>query len=286
MPSLNQARFIEQAIDSILNQTYIYLELIVADGGSTDNTLEILSKKQQLDSRLKWFSGKDTGPANAINLALLQVKGTLIGWLNSDDLYTDGAIQRIVDAFYSQPYRLMIYGEADYIDEKGKVINHYPTLPPTVSIQQFTQGCFICQPSVFFQRSLFILLGRLDEGLKTAFDFDYWLRAFTAFPNRIGFINHLQAYSRLHQECITQRLRYIITLEGMKLLYKYLGYLPMNWVISYLNELVDNNSSEVVKKLDLLLSDLNFCISDNERVQLKILLKKDIRLGKFNLNRQ
>ena len=237
MPSLNQDAFIEQAIDSVLSQSYGHLELIIADGGSTDTTLEILEKKQRQDSRLKWFSGRDTGPANAINQALLQTKGTLIGWLNSDDMYAQEAIQRAVDGFACELDKLMLYGHGEHIDEHGEVIDRYPTLVPTVSVQNFKQGCFICQPSVFFRRTLFVLLGQLDENLKTAFDFDYWLRAFLAFPERIGFIDQVQAYSRLHQDCITRRMRRTMTLESMQILSKYLGNAPADWIFSYMDEL-------------------------------------------------
>ncbi|MCK4493382.1 MAG: glycosyltransferase, partial [Methylococcales bacterium] len=79
MPSLNQVAFIEQAIDSVLNQSYQYIELIIADGGSNDGTIPLLIKKQKKDSRIKWCSEVDTGPANAINKALLKTRGTLIG---------------------------------------------------------------------------------------------------------------------------------------------------------------------------------------------------------------
>jgi hypothetical protein len=85
---------------------------------------------------------------------------------------------------------------------------------------------------------LWLLLGPLDEGLKTAFDFDYWLRAFKQVPGRIGFLDILQARSRLHDDCITQRQRRTVTLEGMQLLARHLGYAPKEWLLTYVNEIL------------------------------------------------
>jgi len=85
MPSLNQAAFIAAAVESVLSQSYPQLELIVGDGGSTDGTQAWLAQRQTQDARLRWFSEPDSGPADALNKLLRQAKGTLIGWLNSDD---------------------------------------------------------------------------------------------------------------------------------------------------------------------------------------------------------
>src|SRR4051794_8903868 len=93
MPSFNQDTYIELAIRSILAQDYRQLEVIVADGGSTDHTVSILERYQARDRRLRWFSRNDRGPAHAVNDAIAAARGTLIGWLNSDDLYLPGAIE-------------------------------------------------------------------------------------------------------------------------------------------------------------------------------------------------
>ena len=236
MPSFNQAQFIEQAINSVLNQSYQKIELIVADGGSDDGTIEILKQKQFMDNRLRWFSQKDNGPAHAINNALSKVRGTIIGWLNSDDFYALESIQRAVNAFSNDLSLLMIYGQGQYVDSNNCFLNTYPTLPPSTAISKFSEGCFICQPTVFFKRPMYLLLGKLDENLKTAFDFDYWLRAFSLFQSRIGFVDEVQAYSRLHEDCITMKMRQVVILEGMQLLAKYLGSAPKEWFLTYVEE--------------------------------------------------
>ncbi len=238
MPSLNQAAFIAAAVESVLSQSYPQLELIVADGGSTDGTQAWLAQRQTQDARLRWFSEPDTGPAEALNKAMRQAKGTLIGWLNSDDLYTPGAVQRAVQALQERGECLMVYGQGEHIDASGAVLGLYPTLAPPTASSEFAKGCFICQPTVFFRRTMWLLLGKFDEELRTAFDFDYWLRAFARFSDRIGFVDAVQAQSRLHPECITLRLRRTVILEGMQLLARHLGHAPKEWLLTYVNQLL------------------------------------------------
>ena len=241
MPTRNQSSFITEAIESVLSQNYTNLELIVLDGASTDKTHEILKRIAAQDARLSWFSAPDTGPAQAINKGLSRVKGTIIGWLNSDDLYTEGAIERAVAAFQDDRNLLMVYGEGLNVDELGTFVSRYPTLPANTPIDTFNEGCFICQPTVFFRRTLNLLLGPLNESLKTAFDFDYWLKAFKKVQGRIGFIPHEQAMNRLHGATITVNNRKTVMLEGMQILNRHLGSNPNNWVLTYIDEFMQRS---------------------------------------------
>ncbi len=121
-----------------------------------------------------------------------------------------------MNALQSNPVWMMVYGHGEHIDEAGKVIERYPSRSAITPIEEFSHGCFICQPTVFFKLSMNILLGALDESLKTAFDFEYWLRAFYRLPGQIGFIDAVQAQSRLHAECITLKMRGLVAIEGMR----------------------------------------------------------------------
>lgn len=244
MPSMNQPKFIDEAITSVLSQDYPNIELIVADGGSRQDTLDILARRQQQDRRLRYFSRPDRGPAHALNDAINAVRGTVIGWLNSDDLYAPGAIGRAIAVLSEQPRLLMVYGQGQHVNEYGAPIGTYPTLSPSTPVSKFREGCFICQPTVFFYRSARILLGALDEKLKAAFDFEYWLRAFCAFPDRIGFVDAVQAMSRLHDGCITMRLRRTVALEGMEVLARHLGSAPKEWLLTYADELLVRDAQE------------------------------------------
>lgn len=240
MPSLNQAAFLTEAIESVLDQDWPHLELLVSDGGSTDGSLDILQAMQGSDPRLQWVSEPDDGPAHALNKALQRVKGTIIGWLNADDRYTPGAVTRAVNALTHDNNLLMTYGEGRHIDDKGNDLGPYPTVPDVPPVEIFQDGCFICQPTVFFKRTLTVMLGPLDQRLGTAFDFDYWVRTFKAFRHRIVYLPAVQAHSRLHQDCITRNQRYTVALEGMQVLSRQLGAARGHWVLTYLEEALES----------------------------------------------
>ena len=91
IPSYNQGRFIERTLRSVLGQN-VDLEIIVVDGGSTDETVSIL---QKYDEKISWKSGEDGGQADAINRGLRESKGDVLAYLNSDDVYYPGALERV-----------------------------------------------------------------------------------------------------------------------------------------------------------------------------------------------
>ena len=191
MPCRNAGPFLREAIITVLQQPEC-LELLVADGGSTDGSLAELRQWSENDSRVRIISESHSEPADALNKAFRSARGTLIGWLNADDLIPSGALARAVAALNAHLEWLMVYGEGEEFNEETGLIQRYPTLPASVGLEGFRSHCFICQPAVVFRRSMGVLLGEFDQHWRTAFDFEYWLRAFEAFPHRIGYIPHLQ----------------------------------------------------------------------------------------------
>jgi SAM-dependent methyltransferase len=171
-------------------------------------------------------------------------RGIFIGWLNSDDLYTPGAVSRAISVFEANPNWVMHYGQGEHINEQGDFIEAYPTLPPDTPYEKFTEGCFICQPTVFFKRSAITLIGKLDESLKMAFDFDYWLRAFKKLGERIGFVNQVQAKSRLHAECLTIKENKLGLKEGSDSLIKHLGFAPSSWKTNVIKNILNSSKKE------------------------------------------
>lgn len=236
MPCLNSGAYLEEAITSVLVQPEC-LELIVVDGGSSDEGPSILQKRMKREARLRLIEEPDMGPADALNKALSAARGTLIGWLNADDLYTSDCLHRAVSKLDHSPELLMVYGEGEEFESVTGSRLRYPTLPPQVGLEGFKSHCYICQPSVVFRRSMAVMLGPFNISFKTAFDFEYWLRAFTAFPERIGYIPHKQGITRIHQKTITHSQRSRIALEATTLLARTFGSASASRLRNYALEL-------------------------------------------------
>ena len=237
MPSYNQASFIGEAIESIFGQdASLDVELIISDGGSQDETVDVLKTASKKYANLRWISEADAGPANALNKSLAKTRGTLIGWLNSDDLYAENTFQLVHNYFENNPDKIMVYGHGEHVDVSGRKIERYPTRPPEEGFEALRNGCYICQPTVFFKRTLYTLQGPLDESFQAAFDFEYWLRAFKNFDGRIGFLDNVLAKSRLHDDCITQKMRGLVASDGARAAHKYFGEAPIHWLSTYIEE--------------------------------------------------
>lgn len=227
MPSLNQAEFIGQAIRSVMEQDFtglpVPVELVVADGGSTDGTVPLLRELEaEYGPCLRWQSAPDAGPAAAVNKALGRSVGDIIGWLNADDLYAPGAIASAICHFQTRPDLLMVYGEAERMSANGFCAGRWPTRPPDVGLEGFRQGNFICQPAVFLRRSVFIV-GGLDETLAATFDVDLWMRIFRQFQGNIAHVPALWALARRHPASISHRLRDVQASEYCKLVKRHLN---------------------------------------------------------------
>lgn len=236
MPCFNPGPFLQEAVASVLAQPEC-LELLIADGGSTDGSLEALKEFASADARVRIIPGPDQGPADALNKAFAQARGTLIGWLNADDLSSPGALARAAAALAANPRWLMVYGEGEEFDGSTGIRQRYPTLQPKVGLEGFRSHCYICQPTVVFRRTMGVLLGPFDLRWRTAFDFDYWLRAFAAFPDRIGYLPTLQGLTRLHASTITSRQRALVALEATALLARHFGSAPPARLHAYALEL-------------------------------------------------
>lgn len=182
-PSFNQAQWLGDAIGSVRAQTYPHIEHVVADGGSTDGSLELLRAAEGPD--LIWESGPDRGQSDAINKAFARSSGEIIGWLNSDDAYfTRDVIARVVAAFEAKPEVGMIYGHAARVDADGRVL--YVLWVPPAATRLLRRGYNpIRQPAVFVRRSA---LGRaeiVDTRFEYMMDRELWL--------------HLSRRTRLHR---------------------------------------------------------------------------------------
>ena len=174
MPSFNQGDFIASAIESCLSQEQVG-ELIIADGGSTDSSISKIKKISVKDSRVRFFSGKDNGPSDALNKALNISRFDFIAWLNADDLFKSESLRRATDLISKNKFK-MVYGNGQYIDYNGNFLDFYPTHKPSLGIKGFQDGCFICQPTVVISKDLLIQIGCFNTDLKCCFDLDLWFK--------------------------------------------------------------------------------------------------------------
>lgn len=225
-PSYNQGRFIRETIESILSQDYSPLEYMIMDGGSTDETLEIL---KDYGDRLHWVSEKDRGQSHAINKGWGRARGEVLAWLNSDDIYLPGAISKAVDYFEKNAGAGAIYGEGYHIREDGTVIERYPTEP--FNAQRLKETCFICQPTVFIRKRVVEDVGFLDESLKYSMDYDLWFRIAKRYA--WGYVPEFLACTRFYAATKTLGQRAAVHREILSVVYRHYRTVPPSWIYGY-----------------------------------------------------
>lgn len=197
-PSYNQGKFLEETITSVLNQSYPNLEYIIIDGGSTDNSVEIIKKYQ--DKIPYWVSERDRGQSHAVNKGFKRASGDIIGWLNSDDIYLPQCLEYVVKTFRENPDIDVVYGNFIQTDEKGKVLRKRHVFSK-FRYETFLFHHYLGQPAVFFRKRALDKIGYLDESLSYAMDWDFLLRM--KRQCKMVHVNHFLATCRLHGESKT-----------------------------------------------------------------------------------
>ncbi len=182
-PSFNQGKYIEQTIKSVIEQQGNFdIEYFVMDGGSTDNTVNILQKYSKLlhhNQRIKffWQSKRDKGQVDALNQALIKTTGDIIAYINSDDYYFPNSLKKILTYFNTHPQKEWLVGNCQVSDKK---FNWTFWLKHIWPIQIFKSALLVFntinQPSVFLRRKLVDKVGLFNSDYQYAFDYDYWLR--------------------------------------------------------------------------------------------------------------
>jgi glycosyltransferase involved in cell wall biosynthesis len=231
-PSLNQGKFIAEALWSVLEQDHPHLEHLVVDGGSTDGTLDILRDfALRYPARLTWTSERDRGQTEALNKGFRRARGEILGWLNADDAYQPGAIRMAVNALADFPDAAVIYGRARFIGAAGEDLGPYPVVAP-FDWRLLANHCYICQPAAFIRRAPLLEAGLLDERFQSCMDYELWVRLGKRY--RFQFVDADLARSRMYLQTKTFAARGQMFAEALRLLKHHYGYVPLSWCGAYM----------------------------------------------------
>ncbi|OAI15114.1 hypothetical protein A1507_14510 [Methylomonas koyamae] len=176
IPTFNQGNFIEKTIESVISQDYPNFELIIIDGGSTDNTIDIIRQYEQYLTY--WVSEPDRGQSHAINKGMAIATGDILTWLNSDDWYLPGTLYKFSEIFQENPDAGIVVGCGRIIDLSGNEVHAIKPNPDIdlESLFNWMNGGDFLQPSSAFSRLAWELAGPIDESIHIALDVDLWLR--------------------------------------------------------------------------------------------------------------
>lgn len=197
-PSYGYGRFMSDCVKSVLMQGKVDIEHIVMDGGSTDETVEILESLSK-DPRLRWFSEPDEGQSDALNKAFAKSTGDWIGWLNADEFYLPDTLARVVDCIEKNPTTDVIYGDFTEVDAAGRmqrlVAEH------NFSEKTLQSLCFIPSCTTFIRRDA--MPARLwDKQARSMMDWDLFLEMHSA-GRKFVHLRHPLAAFRVHANQVT-----------------------------------------------------------------------------------
>jgi glycosyltransferase involved in cell wall biosynthesis len=189
-PSFNQGQYIEATIRSVLEQDYPNLEYIIMDGGSTDNTVEVIEKYSE--HLAYWVSEPDEGQTDALIKGFDRASGDIFCWLCSDDLFENRTLREVAEVFGEHPDWQVVYGDSFWIDADGRPIRFKKEIPFIRFIWMYDHN-YLPQPSTFWRRGIYEEVGGLDARMKLAMDGDLWIR----FAERTELHHVPRAWSRM-----------------------------------------------------------------------------------------
>ncbi len=229
-PSYNQGALIEKTITSVLSQEYPYIEHIIVDGGSTDNTIDVLKK---YDDKISWVSEQDKGQSDALNKGFKKAGGDIIGWVNSDDIYLPGAFKKVVDYFQKNPHIKIVHGAGYYIRKDDSVIRPYYSDP---RIHETLADSFnICQPALFIKKEVLDDIGFVNPNLHYCMDYELIIRISKKY--NIGYLNDYLAALRYYVGAKSSDYQSMYD-EVAAVQKKYFGVVSFNHLFAYYNEII------------------------------------------------
>jgi glycosyltransferase involved in cell wall biosynthesis len=224
-PSYNQGGFIEETIRSVLLQGYPDLEYLVIDGGSTDNSVEIIRKYERWIQH--WASEPDRGQSDAIQKGFNRITGAISAYLNSDDLYMQGALQRVAARFATRPDLDVVYGNLYRIDSCDKVVEEHRNTP-FMRWGYLYGGFFLHQPCTFWRTNVVRGVGGFNPDFRFDMDNDLFVRI-AMTKSRFAFERAFLAGFRVHDTSKTSTILHVSHEENQRIREKYLPF-PFNSV--------------------------------------------------------
>ena len=226
-PSFNQGLYIEQTIKSVLDQGYPNLEYIIIDGGSSDNSAEIIKKyENQLHY---WISEPDNGQTHAITKGLMKATGLLFNWINSDDLLEEKSLFKIAKVYNEFPNVEVIIGNYKEFSEKHVVNIQYKSVRN--SFYETVKFPVIKQPCTFYKLDVVRSRVKLNPELHYAMDYDLWIRYLCLSGiSKVVEIPDYLAMFRIHEESKTSKLSENFKMEIENI---YADYLVLKKTLEY-----------------------------------------------------
>jgi glycosyltransferase involved in cell wall biosynthesis len=191
-PSYNQGRYIGQTIESVLSQAGVEVEHWVIDGGSDDETVDVLARY----ASVRWISEPDRGQADALQKGLGRCRGDIVGWINSDDYYEHDCFRHVAEMFREPDVQWVIGNLAFVFDSTGTVLDS--RTPPTSLGTLLTDPDILRQQCTFFRRTFLERAGGWNSRYHMTMDYDLWTRLARLAPPAM--IDRRLAYFRMHAD--------------------------------------------------------------------------------------
>lgn len=227
VPSFNQGSFLDDALTSIFAQD-VPVEVFVADGGSTDGTLEVIKR---WEPRLAgWRSHRDSGQSAAINECIARGSAPFVAWLNSDDVYLPNGLRALLDALQAEPALAVAYGKVWNTDEKLNRLAFIRTAP--FSRKAMAARCIVSQPGTLIRRAAWEAVSGADASLVMSMDYDLWWRLIKVAGD-FRYVDAEVAANRDHEQTKTNTKRRQHYRESMAIVRKYYGRVPLRWYLAW-----------------------------------------------------
>jgi glycosyltransferase involved in cell wall biosynthesis len=267
IPNFNQSHFLPSALESLRYQS-VPFHLAVMDGGSTDNFSEVLRKYADITAYCR--SAADEGQAAAIREGFDRVPGEIVSWLNADDYYFPGALDRVAACFEANPNLDVVYGDAIHVTADGFFLSYFPSIQE-FNARDLTRNDFICQPACFVRRSAYERVGGVDTSLMYTMDWDLWCRLACAGA-KFHYLHETLAAVRYYPGTKTLSGNWKRYLEIWRIDRKYgRRILPFTWLNFYLFDLSFKEQKTLLEKF--IFSFFNFV----RQIKKKLIAIQDLK---------